>query len=192
MRQLWGDVEAFNGQDLCCLHDDLVSKDYIWFFFTFFCIIFWLLLHYHIVLLYSTWKYFTWYLQSTLLVCILQKTCVCLQGTALSKDCIQALGVFFRMLSVLFICQSVVPSLLFFQQQELICAEEYRSREQQTNRLFVVVLRLPSWTLMLILTQQICKHKKHFYSAPYQQNLCQQNKFCWCCFNFQTHSGKDK
>lgn len=90
------------------------------------------------------------------------------------------------------LCQSVVSSLLFFQQQELICAEEYRSREQQTNRLFVVVLRLPSWTLMLILTQQICKHKKHFYSAPYQQNLCQQNKFCWCCFNFQTHSGKDK
>lgn len=38
--------------------------------------------------------------------------------------------------------------------------------------------KLPSWTLMLILIEQICKHKKHFYPAPYQQNLCRQNKFC--------------
>lgn len=169
--------------DLCCLHDDLVNKDYIWFFSTDLCIIFWLLLHNHIVLLYTIWKYFTEYLQSTYVVCILQKTRVCQQGTALSKDSIQALGVFFKTLTGLFICQSVASSLLFFQQRELICAEEYRSREQQTNRLFVVVLRLLSWTPMFILTQQICKHKKHFYSAQYQQNFCQENKFCWCCFN---------
>lgn len=103
-------------------------------------------------------------------------TRICLHGTALSEGSIQALGAFLRTVAVFFICQSVLSSLLF-QQQKLICAEEYGSREQQTNRLFVVALRLPLWTPTLTLTQQICKHTKHFYSAQYHQNFCQQNTF---------------
>lgn len=73
---LWGCKETFSAQGSCwiCITSMMSLRIRITFdFFMDIQIIFWLLLIYDILLLYTKWKCFTWYLQCVLLVCFLKK-----------------------------------------------------------------------------------------------------------------------